>query len=188
MSSIPQDSEPLNPFLDDTMTFKPEHLAALRRFRSTKPWRGTIEERCEKLRLLNTELSLACGLPEPALKFEGLGERGGDGLYDPFSHQIILFGKVSVVTYLFCLGGARGFEAVKAQKWAINIFRRVFPRSFAGCRLEGNMLVRDDGEEPVAPQPPPGPPSVTYDVRTSSSRDGRRDIVRFTPRINPNHN
>src|SRR4051812_41071229 len=51
--------------LDDAMTFKPTALAALREFKKSHPWRGSIDERHAKLRTLHDALCAAYGLNPP---------------------------------------------------------------------------------------------------------------------------
>jgi hypothetical protein len=128
--------------LDHRMKFRPEALRAVKRFARSGPWRGTLEERQAKFRRLNEELSAAYGLLCPALLFHRIGDHAlSNGAYDPDHHAIHLVGKLSLVTYLHEFGHARGYGERRACRFSINLFRRVFPRSFARCRTDGHVLL-----------------------------------------------
>jgi hypothetical protein len=130
--------------LDPALTFKPEALRALCRFRRSRPWRGTVEERKAKIRRLNRELAAAYGVREPALSF-AIGDcetPRGNGCYARCSHSITLVGRLSVLTYLHEFAHARGYGERGACRWSINLFRRAFPRAFARLTPVGHTLVR----------------------------------------------
>jgi hypothetical protein len=128
--------------LSDNATFNPNALRAVRAFRRSKPWRGTVDERIAKFRTLNAALAAAYGIPEPDLR-PCLIDSGvaGNGMYSPSNHLIVLAGKLSVVTFLHEFGHARGFGERGACRWSINLFRRMFPRSFARCEFRGHMVI-----------------------------------------------
>jgi hypothetical protein len=130
--------------LDPSMTFKPAALRALRNFRQAKPWRGTLAERKAKFRSLNRDLAGACGILCPRLVFVRVdGGMPGNGSYHRLRHTITLYGRLSVVTFLHEFGHARGYGERRACRFSINLFRRLFPRSFARCRQVGHVLVRE---------------------------------------------
>jgi hypothetical protein len=128
--------------LVDGMKFKPDALRAIKRFRRSKAWRGTIEERLEKFRTLNRELAAAYGIREPVFRFSAAP--WSNGYYDPAEHAIGLIGSLSVVTFLHEFGHARGFGERGACRFSINLFRRLFPRSYARCQHSGHTLRRPD--------------------------------------------
>jgi hypothetical protein len=134
----------VNEVLDRQMKFKPAALRAVRRFARSKPWQGTLAERKAKFRRLNRQLAAAYGLPRPRLVFCRVEENAplGNGSYRRANHTIALYGKLSVVTYLHEFGHARGYGERQACRWSINLFRRVFPRSFARCNQVGYVLIR----------------------------------------------
>lgn len=124
--------------LDNTLTFKPETLRALRAFRRAKPWRGTPAERIAKFRTLHRDLCRIYGLRTRLTRRMG---RLAMACYVPSRNRIIL-PELSVVTYLHELGHARGWDERQACRWSINLFRRIFPQSYARCRHRGHMLIR----------------------------------------------
>jgi len=63
--------------LDDEMTFKAETLSAMRAFKRSKPWSGSLKERMERFRRLNQGLAAAYGIPEPDLVFGQLDGSSG---------------------------------------------------------------------------------------------------------------
>lgn len=126
------------------MKFKPAALRAVRAFAWSKPWRGTIAERKAKFRRLNRDLARAYGLPKPRLVFHHVeADRfSGASCYRPAVHTITLAGRLSVVTFLHEFAHARGYDERQACRWSLNLFRRVFPRSFARCQSDAHTLVR----------------------------------------------
>lgn len=128
--------------LDDGMTFRAAALAALRAFRNSHPWRGSIDERHQKIRRLHGDLCAAYGLhPQPRLVFgnDHVSCSGGS-CYIPSLNVIVLRGRLSITTYLHEFGHARGMNERQATGWSINLFRRVWPKLFGRCRHEGHML------------------------------------------------
>jgi hypothetical protein len=128
--------------VDDQVKFKAAVLHALRNFAQMKPWRGSIAARQEKFRWLNRALAEAYGVEEPRLVF-GTHETkdSGSSCYIPRLDTIILRGKLSVVTFLHEWGHRlHGRSESRAARWSINLFRRVFPKSFARCGWDGHML------------------------------------------------
>jgi hypothetical protein len=129
--------------LDPAMTFNPAALRAVRALAHSKPWRGTLGRRRQKFRRCLAALSAAYGIPEPRLDFVGGGGESFASHYEPARHRIVLWGRLSVVTFLHEFAHARGADERRACRWSINLFRRCFPRSFARCRAVGHTLVRD---------------------------------------------
>ena len=109
-------------------------VAALKAFRSTKPWRGTLEERKAKFRVIHAELNriynrsvvlVLDGVREPETKL-------GNGWYQPGTQTMALVGKLSVVTLLHEWGHALyGHSEAKAIRYSIGLYKRVFRKSAA---------------------------------------------------------
>lgn len=128
--------------IDDAMRFKLATLKALRQFAASRPWRGSISERKEKFRKLHLALSSAYGFSEPELVFGPIdGSSSGASHYIRPMHQIVLVGKLSVVTYLHEFAHARGMGERDACRWSVNLFRRTFPRQYARLVHVGHTLV-----------------------------------------------
>lgn len=121
-----------------------EGKEAIKRFRNAKPWRGTFADRQEKFETFHDELAGACGF---TTKFEFVGEenatRPGNGGYDPTGNRIVLAGKLSVVTMLFCFGLVGELSRAESLKWSGKLFKHYFPRSFARCQQVGTMLLTE---------------------------------------------
>ncbi len=132
----------VNEVIDATMTFRPQVLRACDEFKRAKPWRGTDDERHQKLRSLHSALSAAYGLtPQPRLIFgTDAASCSGRSCYIPAMAVIILRGRLSVVTYLHEFAHARGMGERDAARWSLNLFKRVWPKLFARCRHDGHML------------------------------------------------
>ena len=124
--------------------YKPEVLAALREFRSSKPWRGTVAERKLKFGALHAALTRIYGRPV-RLEFS-VGEietERGNGYCTADRRTIVLTGKLSVVTYLHEFSHAIfGPDERQACDWSINLYRRIFPRSAARMITDGHLIDR----------------------------------------------
>lgn len=143
--------------------FRPAVLRAVRTFRRAKPWRGTQQERIIKFAHLHQQLCQIYRLPVELRFSIGAAESdSGHSHYSPAARQIVLSGRLSVITYLHEFAHARfGRSERKAVTWSLNLFRRTFPRSFARLQFEGHVA-RRAGErlpglqlvtEPATPQP-----------------------------------
>jgi len=127
-------------------TYKPEVLAALREFRAAKPWRGVVEERKLKFTTLHAKLCDAYG-SQWTLNLDAIAPIEGlhsDGRIRSASREIILVGKLSVVTYLFAFAAAVVFngDCVKAREWSTNLYRRIFPRSAARMHYVNGFIIK----------------------------------------------
>lgn len=128
--------------------YKPAVLRAVRAFAKSKPFMGTIAERQEKFKALNTAIAAAYNVLEPRLVFEtDESQDSGSSCFVPASKTIILRGRLSVVTLLHEIGhSVFGRSERKACRWSLNLFRRCFPRSWARLQFEGHV-VRAEGRE-----------------------------------------
>lgn len=126
-------------YVDDGQHYKPAVLAAVRDFRDSKPWAGTREEREEKFKTLHAAF---CSAYEINLRLAFmLPELSGStfGILDA-SQELILSGKLSVITYFLAIATARGFDFNNSARWAITLFARVFPQSFARLEMRGGRI------------------------------------------------
>jgi hypothetical protein len=122
----------------------PAARAAVKAFRDAKPWRGVRDERGDKFAELHRGLCRAYGLETMLVRDDGGDPEGSSGAstFDPRKNRITLRGRLSVVTYLFLFAAAAGVSGRAALRVAHGTFRHFFPRSFAGCRVAGGLLVR----------------------------------------------
>ena len=129
--------------LDDEIRYSLSVMEAVHIFAATNPWKGSQNLRKKKFQQINRDLAKACGLDEPRLAFGCLdGRSSGASYYRPGEHQIILVGKLSVVTFLHEFAHALGFDEQAACRWSINLFRRCFPRQYSRLIHVGHTLVR----------------------------------------------
>jgi len=117
--------------------YKPAALAAMRDFRRSKPFRGTPEERLEKVQNLYRALAAAYGVEVPTV----VHNPGAPDCYSPTLHRIRL-SNLSVVTALHEFGHALGKDEEQTCRWSINLFRRFFPRAYSRLIPVGHMLRR----------------------------------------------
>lgn len=125
---------------------------AANRFAKSKPFRGTYDERQDKfaatVALLNEALDMNVGLR----CVDGHDESTSLASYidgsDPDNPTIVMVGKLSATTllymYAWCMApfDDRMLGHWGRMRWAANIMRRFFPRSFAGLDTSGIFLVR----------------------------------------------
>ncbi len=131
--------------LDNDVAFSDEVLCVVRIFAASKPWSGSIRSRKRKFSDINRMLAQPCGIATPSLTFGRLdGKSSGASHYLPRDHQIVLMGKLSVVTFLHEFGHAQGLDEQEACKWSINLFRKCFPRQYSRLIHIGHTLVRPE--------------------------------------------
>ena len=124
--------------------YNPDTLRALKRFRRSKAWRGDFQEKKAKFQSLHAALCEVYGM-STELRFVNIG--GGDSgssHFIPARNRIVLEGRFSVVTYLHEFGHAKGMDERKACIWSINLFKRIFPKSFERCEFQGHMVVNNN--------------------------------------------
>lgn len=129
--------------LRDNKKFKPDCLRAMKRFRRSKAWQGTTLERGTKFETLHNELCRVYGLNTTLRKGVINNTSSGGSYFNPADDSITLNGRLSVVTYLHELGHARGYDERKACIFSVNLFRRIFPRSFERATFDGHMVVQN---------------------------------------------
>ncbi len=127
--------------LDDTRTYKPDVLRALQAFKREKPWGGTPQERTAKLRSLHSDLCIAYRMPNPPELYVPSNRGGG---YDLASNTIHVGQNLSVLTYLHSFAMSHPMEPKQAAGWSVNLFRRIFPQSYARLVPIGPVLVRPE--------------------------------------------
>jgi hypothetical protein len=126
--------------LDPPVRFRAETVQAVRRFKRSKPWRGTVDERKAKFDRLHRDLN-AVYRRATRLAFGVLdGGDSGSSHYTPSTDTITLCGRLSVLTYLHEFAHALGRDERGACRWSLNLFRAVFPVSFSRCRSAGHTL------------------------------------------------
>jgi hypothetical protein len=129
--------------IDPGMKFKSEAVRLLKHFKGLKPWRGTITVRVVKFQELHDHLCEIYGI-RPHLRFGRLdGKESGMSSFNPNTNEIILRGKLSVITYLHEFAHAMGRDEFDACKWSINLFGKCFPEQYVACTSKGHMLVRN---------------------------------------------
>jgi hypothetical protein len=128
--------------LREGMKYRAGALAAVRRLRRAGAWRGDDAVRFARYVRCVEELAAVYGMRTPRV-IRGGRKTGcsGDSWYSPMGHAICLRGRLSVVTMLHEFAHARGYGERRAVRWSVNLFRRVFPRSFERCREVGHVLV-----------------------------------------------
>jgi hypothetical protein len=124
--------------VNETQTYKPEAIKALREFKALKTWKPevTADERQAGLQALVEKLAEVYALPYPvkictdlqeAFAYEGAG-----------GFAILAEANLSIITVLHNFAGARhaltgiatGRTYNSRQRWAVNLFKKVYPKQF----------------------------------------------------------
>ena len=128
--------------LDPPVRFRRATVEAVTCFATSRPWRGSIDERKDKFQQLHGDLCRVYG-KQTTLRFGPIdGNCSGSSYYSPALDMIELKGTLSVVTYLHEFAHAIGtIDEYSACRWSLNLFRQFFPRSFARCRAVGHVLL-----------------------------------------------
>ncbi len=122
------------------LAFRPSTLRAVHTFASSKPWRGSLQERQKKFQQLHAALCQIYGV-NPTLVFlgDGIGDSGLSN-FQARTNVITLIGRLSVITFLHEWGHVlKGRSEFEACRWSLQLFKRFFPKSFARLRWEGHV-------------------------------------------------
>jgi len=127
--------------LNPPMKFKRDALSAVRVFKASKPYRGTLLERIAKFNRLHHELSLIYNMRSQLIIDVPVDAAvTGNGSYSPDLDVITLTGKLSIVTYLHEFAHSmNGSDEEFAVRWSLNLFRAIFPKLFARMSFDGHM-------------------------------------------------
>ena len=126
-------------FVDESVTFTPAVLEATAAYSRSKPWQGTYDDQREKLAVYHAAMCEACDV-SCGLQFLGDNPEipsAGDYHSHEGENMMVLVGKVSVVTYLFWFASTFYTSPKDRMKFALNLYRVGFPRSFAARDLSG---------------------------------------------------
>jgi hypothetical protein len=135
--------------LDDNIKYRSGTNEAIERFKKSNPWKGSVQEKQDKFRNLNEELSKVYNIETPQIVFV---EQFAYGCcYFPVGNLIVMEqerdGRYSVVTFLHEYGHALGKNEQATCKWSINLFRKHFPESFAKLKPKGHLLFMQDQKD-----------------------------------------
>jgi len=119
--------------------YKREVLKAMRKFKKTKPFRGSFPKRRAKHAKLFFEL---CAVYEISLNLMLPTRDGqeGSGFYSHYQRSVRIGGKLSVVTLFHEFAHALGKDEKGACSWSLNLFKRFFPKSFERGFADGHCL------------------------------------------------
>ncbi len=136
--------------IDDDLKYRVGVYEVLKKFRSSRPWVGTMEEMQHKFKMLNEDLSEIYKMKTPQLVFVDRFPTGSCCIQNSKPPVIIIEpeqdSRYSVVCYLHEFAHALGKGEKDACKWSINLFKRIFPSSYEALDHKGHMLVRKKSE------------------------------------------
>lgn len=137
--------------LDDEIKYRPGTDKALKKFRRSHPWRGTVDEMQLKLRVLCEDLAKVYEVTTPIIAFVDSIPVGGCCVRSKPAVLIIQQerrnGRYSVVAFLHEFSHVLGKGEKSACKWSINLFRRHFPKSYAKLVPVGHLLISKETAE-----------------------------------------
>jgi len=140
--------------VDDTLQYRPETMRIMKKWRDEiKPYRpreyspDAVQKKLKKFTKLSDTLANIYGIRPPKIRVGTMNAQtwnqpmsSGSSNYSPGTHTITINGKFSVVTFLHEFGHARGFDEPDAVTWSVNLFKRIYPRSFARLHAHGHTL------------------------------------------------
>ncbi len=126
--------------LDGSMRFRRATTAAVTTLAASKPWRGSIAERVDKLVACSRALASAYGVRAPRLVVV-------NGAVDCYRAGAIYLKQrdeigPSVITFLHEFAHHLGKDERDACRWSLNLFRKHFPQSFARLSADRHTLRR----------------------------------------------
>lgn len=128
--------------------------SALAGFKESNPWSGTFGERVDKFvkfhramnRINHRHVGLFVNMSTSLKRWS----ESGQSLYHPPAEIIMLSGRLSVVTFLHEWAHALGMkDETTAQKWAMALFKDVFPdkaQVLKDAQKDGRFMVREEKE------------------------------------------
>jgi len=132
----------------DAVQISPAILNAVKRFASSKPYRGSTRRRIQKFSRAIHDICDAAGVERPRLLFvPDETQDSGQSACIPAIRTIILRGRLSVITSLHEVSHLlNGPSEYVACAWSLRLFRDCFPRSWSRLRFDGHVAVvtRDD--------------------------------------------
>jgi len=139
VGNYPNDVEEM---LDPNMKFKGDVLRAVKKFKRNKEYRIGKESREEGMKILLKELSTAYGIPEVGLANVATLMLEMNGRADLTNNKIWLGSRLSLITLLHEFAHMIGKNEIKACKWSLNLFKRIYPRAFERLIFVGHMARR----------------------------------------------
>lgn len=134
--------------VDTSLDFPPAVVTALKALRDANPWAGEWDTRFAALRTCSKAIRVGFGL-EP-WEVVHVGETEGSSARSRLRvklTRIELRGRLSVITMLVLTFRSMGMGVRDAYTRAVTLFRKYFPRSFAGCKFENGLIVRAESEQ-----------------------------------------
>jgi hypothetical protein len=126
-------------------------LDAGKEFARSKPWRGDLAERREKFEKFITDMNAAVGM-NVSVTYQNEDRESSIMSRVDFTNvdaPVIIFdGRLSVATLLYTYAAAMApyDQTMESHwgrmRWAANMFRRFFPRSFAALDTSGAYLMK----------------------------------------------
>jgi len=123
-----------------------ECIHILKKFKKLNPWKGSIAERKQKFRwcfeqlckLYDVKCRLVFAVPDDITQWYS----SGGSYYDGLNNEIVLRGRLSVITFLHEFAHKLGMGQREAKQWSEKLFKLVWPEKYAKLVRVGGLLVR----------------------------------------------
>ena len=127
--------------LIEEVVYPEKVVDAIKEYRSHHIWKIPLKEKISYTKKLFYEL---CKI----YKIDGnivfrIDETADDSFRSFCSGvTVVLVGKFSVITFLHEFGHLLGGDETEAVRWSINLFKKIFPRSFSQLTESGHLLLK----------------------------------------------
>lgn len=156
-----------------TRTYPSAVISAVKAYRTSKPWRGTPEEKLAKLQSFHTALCTAYGVTATLTVLV----QNGPSVFQ-YDATSITLSKFSVVTYLnafktFQLSHSEVLDSV--EEWAVTLYVRMFPVSAARMLVAGCFIITPETAAAAGRQNLPKLADIIAEVLAESGRTSLTD-------------
>jgi hypothetical protein len=161
--NVPEDSNAtsyMDQLLATPVTYHEHIIEALKDFkRYHKLGNESDALRLEGMRALLNEVASNNGTVVPSLRMGNMDSGdSGTSYYDHDAHEIVMQGKLSIITFLHEIGHAvYGYDEHMARVWSINLFKKVYPKAFARLEVHDGFVLRMRDDRVQAPVIAAGP-------------------------------
>lgn len=130
-------------YVNDAARFTDGIEDAVKAYAASKPWRGDRDQQIEKLRTLHEKLCEVCEV-ECAFEPVPIDVNRKLAAYCAGDKTLRIAGPISVTTYLWAfamvLYGTGRPGQNQRMTFAVNLYKRAFPRSFRRADLSGPVI------------------------------------------------
>lgn len=126
------------------------------------------ESRLDAMSILVREIASAYQVQAPIIRMDRIdGSSSADSCYSQNDHSITMRGKLSIITFLHEVAHAiLSHNEHQARVWSLNLFKRIYPKSFAKLQGDGHFMTLNMTHDHV------GRPVRTSSITSGSNNPG----------------